>query len=260
MTKGPIGLTRRSYNSARERCNDPSSPHYAMFGGAGIKFLLPPFEEFVAILGTKPAQSRLSRIDPAKDYEIGNVEWKFDPKIPVRVPRPAWIGPHTQKTTERIHRQLVRSHLGEGRKLEEIQHQLEVRARLFILSNLKGRVLARVIGDAALAEGIDAATLRRALHVLGVEYVTSTGGKWTKGSHEFCFWELPGAGPDPRAAESDPASTDAGEGKPVGVDGAGNQTAVTATPEELAKRRLRLAKRFSPIRMLPVAANKGETR
>ena len=239
---GPIGDTHRSYNAARRRCDNPTSPHYAGFGGAGIKFLLPPFQEFVAILGTKPAQYRLSRIDSTKNYEIGNVEWRFDPKIPVKRLRPAWIGPHTRKTTARRQRQLV------------------ARTVLLVLSNLgTGRKLARVIGDLTLAEGINEFTLRSVLRALGVKYVTSTGAKWTKGEHEFCYWELP-ATPAPTVTRVGPGAsvTDPAPTAPAQYPaGEGNQTAVTATPEALAERRDRLARHFSPIRVLKT---KGETR
>jgi hypothetical protein len=229
---GPVGLTRRSYNSARERCTNPSSPHYAMFGGAGIRFLLPPFEEFVRVLGTKPAQHRLSRIDPQGHYELKNVQWKFDPKIPAREPRPVWVGAHTRKTTKRI------------------QQQLTDRARLFLLSNLdKGRALARVIGDSALAEGIAEPALRSALRSLGVKYVTETGAKWTKGMHEFCYWELAATGLPPRPSDPDPASTV--------LDG--NRATELAEGAQLVERMARMAKRFSPIRTRPGAENKGET-
>jgi hypothetical protein len=64
-----------SYKGARHRCNDPHNPGYRYYGGRGILFLLPPFAEFLAILGERPVGYELDRIDPLGHYEIGNVRW-----------------------------------------------------------------------------------------------------------------------------------------------------------------------------------------
>jgi hypothetical protein len=82
---GPLGETRDIYNRIRKSCDEPTFIHYAEFGGKGVKFELPPFEEFLFILGTRPARHRLVRIDDTKNYEIGNVRWELDEKIPVKV-------------------------------------------------------------------------------------------------------------------------------------------------------------------------------
>ena len=81
---GPIADTHKLYKAAKERCENPENPRYPICGGKGIKFLLPPFAEFIQILGTRPARHRLARLDPTKDYVLENVKWEFDARIPIK--------------------------------------------------------------------------------------------------------------------------------------------------------------------------------
>src|ERR1035437_789764 len=81
---GVIADTHQLYRAAKARCENPENSRYPLCGGLGIKFLLPPFEEFIVILGTRPQRHRLARIDPQGNYEMKNVRWEFDPCIPIK--------------------------------------------------------------------------------------------------------------------------------------------------------------------------------
>lgn len=67
-----------SFNSARNRCNNPNDPAYNNYGGRGIKFLLSSKQSMVDHIGFCPIGSMrysLDRIDNDGNYEIGNIRW-----------------------------------------------------------------------------------------------------------------------------------------------------------------------------------------
>ncbi len=64
-----------AYHSAKQRCTNPNKVTYKYYGGRGIKFLLPPFAEFLAAIGPCPQDMELDRIDNDGNYEISNVRW-----------------------------------------------------------------------------------------------------------------------------------------------------------------------------------------
>ncbi len=70
-----------SYHAAKSRCENTANPGYESHGGRGIKFLLPSFEEFLAIIGPRPEGTRLGRINNDGHYEIGNVGWHVNKGI-----------------------------------------------------------------------------------------------------------------------------------------------------------------------------------
>lgn len=63
----------------RDRCNNPRNKKYANYGGAGIRVCESwneSFEAFLADVGPRlVADFELDRIDPAGNYEPGNVRW-----------------------------------------------------------------------------------------------------------------------------------------------------------------------------------------
>lgn len=65
----------RAYHDAKQRCSNPKHPRYLDWGGRGIKFLLPSFQEFIAYLGKAPKGSSIDRIDNDGDYQINNIRW-----------------------------------------------------------------------------------------------------------------------------------------------------------------------------------------
>ena len=63
-----------------QRCNNVNAINYYNYGGRGIKVSkdLTEFLDYVAYLETLPnydISRSLDRIDPDKDYEIGNLRW-----------------------------------------------------------------------------------------------------------------------------------------------------------------------------------------
>lgn len=66
--------TYESYKSAKKRCK-PSYEQHKDYHDRGICFRLPPFREFLAVLGPRPENFSLERIDNNGHYEIGNVKW-----------------------------------------------------------------------------------------------------------------------------------------------------------------------------------------
>lgn len=69
--------TLRSWNGAKNRCNNPNSKDYVNYGGRGIKFspLWDKFENFLADMGIKPEGLTLDRINNDGNYEPGNCIW-----------------------------------------------------------------------------------------------------------------------------------------------------------------------------------------
>lgn len=66
----------QSYKGAKARCNTESHKDFAYYGGRGIKFLLPSFEEFWKVMGSTWFKgASIDRIDVNGNYELGNVRW-----------------------------------------------------------------------------------------------------------------------------------------------------------------------------------------
>lgn len=67
----------RSWRSLRSRCNNPSDPSYARYGGDGISVCArwDRFEAFYADMGPRPRGTSIDRIDPWGNYEPANCRW-----------------------------------------------------------------------------------------------------------------------------------------------------------------------------------------
>lgn len=65
-----------SYHAAKARCTQPGHTSATNYSGRGIKFLLPPFEEFwEAMKSTWKPGLTLDRKDNDGHYQLGNVRW-----------------------------------------------------------------------------------------------------------------------------------------------------------------------------------------
>jgi len=65
-----------AYYHARRRCTSPKDIGWKDYGGRGIQFLIPSFEEFYAKLGPRPSRKHsLDRIDNEKHYTLDNIRW-----------------------------------------------------------------------------------------------------------------------------------------------------------------------------------------
>lgn len=66
----------RSFQHAKERCNNKRNKDYHYYGGRGIQFRLHSVEAMIEEIGMKPTpQHTIDRIDNNKHYETGNIKW-----------------------------------------------------------------------------------------------------------------------------------------------------------------------------------------
>ena len=62
--------TQNSFNSMRQRCNDPNCAAYKRYGARGIKVCdeWATFKKFLKDMGERPPNTTLDRIDGGKGY------------------------------------------------------------------------------------------------------------------------------------------------------------------------------------------------
>lgn len=67
-------------SAAKQRCDNPNTPHYSNYGGRGILFGFPSIRAFAEWvldnIGCRPSETHsLDRIDNSRGYEPGNLRW-----------------------------------------------------------------------------------------------------------------------------------------------------------------------------------------
>jgi hypothetical protein len=67
----------RAWQNMLQRCRNPKHPHYASYGGRGIRvadrWLV--FENFLADMGPRPPSRTLERLNNERGYSWTNCEW-----------------------------------------------------------------------------------------------------------------------------------------------------------------------------------------
>lgn len=74
---GQQSLTYRCWTGMRQRCTNPNSHRFLLYGGRGIKVCQrwDSFENFLADMGEKPDGLSLDRINNDGNYEPSNCRW-----------------------------------------------------------------------------------------------------------------------------------------------------------------------------------------
>jgi hypothetical protein len=75
---GSRGKTYKVWTGMRQRCNNPRSAKFDIYGGRGIKVCQrweQSFQNFIDDMGERPDGKTLDRINPDGNYEPGNCRW-----------------------------------------------------------------------------------------------------------------------------------------------------------------------------------------
>lgn len=77
ITADEMKRTKSSWQSMKQRCNNPGSISYRYYGGLGISYCssIETFEGFFLLLGVRPEGTSLDREDPEEGYYPGNCRW-----------------------------------------------------------------------------------------------------------------------------------------------------------------------------------------
>lgn len=76
-SRGERSPEYNAYIAAKQRCSNPKTEGYELYGGRGVQFLFESFTQFYAELGARPSTKHsLDRYpDLNGHYEAGNVRW-----------------------------------------------------------------------------------------------------------------------------------------------------------------------------------------